>query len=1058
MKRIKPNKRLRRIKKEMVKTSPDRTRLRKLGVLTLVTVGSSALMLGLNPNEAHAATENQNASINFTPKFVKGTSSFQPVSVGAKGGTYDPDGDGEVIQSYKATGNTVVRYNKIGTYSGQQVDAILTLTNKTGTVVNYWFGTNNMSVSLDNNKSWSAGEYKGVDLQIQFVKSGTNTQVDFGSNAVGIAFSDLESSYFYINGTRYDSLNQSMTSRTGVQYWKNLPGGSAKIDRNAVKSNKFILANGTNVPSWALQTPTWQTTMANLRNSYKDSGAVGIYNSSQSNIKLRLEGYAGILDLFYLSDAGITVNPPKPTPQPAPTKKIDYSGSKTTETTLKNSKDPYTYEISVNIKRDDTVSGKGYKIVDTIPDGFVVSNITTNDVGNKYFTQTSVADLNKNRTFTATASKGNVYETNQTVTYRITGTIDSTTAWTKTYLENKAQVIVPPKSSGGGWSNNTKVNIPKRDITFNYIDFDHNDRKLKTSTVFKNIPVGYGIKENFTPVDDITYSPNGKNYKFVEGKNNGKYAKNKTYNSENTANVTTVDLYYRTKWKYYLVHQVNGTNPSVTDKVNPDGALLKIDSGEMFYKTDDAKGYNQISITPQTNLKDSKGRIWLPIESGKVQRKAESDTDTLRENYEHWKLNANIDWIQLDTTKADTHKTPMEARFHVTTNRSYPLVDTSKMPNTTEEEKKAITEANQVNEWYKNLLKSLTYGVNFDNNTTGSKDVYTQKGSLFTDKTISDKEVSVVMKDKTLTDTKLKKDTENKINAKVEISNPEYFEGDPNTKADTTIKTASEKVLTNSDIKDNKINYKNEIRTLYNGNDGKISHYTENFDLTFNPTVNIKTGYYSTSDLSVAYKADTDQEKYKFSKFSMNLAKKMLDGDRKSSSANTVKGYSMDVTNQEVKNEAFDTPKLPDLDTWKTTTAKTPVEYQQVFSDMKSGDLHTETELKTKPSDSKNMLNGGRKYYVPVWADVKPFTATYKTQDDKANKEYLGVNKVEINLERKFNVVAQMYSDYESGTKGKDELYMQPVFTDDKYDSLPKNLNAKDKEWLTSVNDSSVKD
>ncbi len=1056
-------------------------RISKIGLLSAVALTMGVVGTNMHPTIAHGATYQKNATTNLTPKWNKNSSlSIEKAGVERPAMAFS-DESGLRVKVWTKKDSNEVRYKNIATYNGRSVDLKIKIYGLSSNI--YWIGWATNGIGMSIQTDWSEyknkvlyqphnqGAIKNAKVRVDYVYSGTNQSVDLKGGTQALAYSDLEPVWYKSNGINFDSLEQ-IISNTGaynpVITWTDLPGGNAQVDRSALGHDQFKMINGSNVPWNYVDSDAKRIGyQSNILSSYKNSGAVAIYKEPWA--EFNIWGRASVLDLFSISDGNIKVVPRDPVPQPKPTKKIDYNGEKTESTSMVNAKDKFTYEITTHIKKDTIVSGKGYRIEDKIPDGFVVDKIASSGETGRY-SQRSVEETNKSHVFEVQA-KENVFDKDSTITYRLEGHVPANKVKTITRLNNKATVIVPKGSAGGGDSNNTVVNIPRRDITFNYYNFDHNDEKLRASKVYKNIPVGYGIDDKFVPdmkiKDDFNKFPN-KDFNMVNSKNNRtniELSNRPVYDDSNTRNATNIDMYYVTKWKSQVNHYVKGTTFNENTAVNPNGSLLARETDNVYYKYIDGRTVNDFGYHVRNDLRDSKGMPWIPIDTGGTKKVVESDTNNRADlPYEHLTITSKIDWVQLDTVKASKAKMPFEMRYTNKINRAYPLYDTSKMPTETKEQKEVKSYADATNAWYKNLLTGISVKTTAYNNTTGTHG-FTQVDKLITDPANMNGKTSFsrAYKKKSFNDTKLTKDTKNNITVQTELdeSSTNIAKVTAN-KANTNIHTATEQTLTNADIdRTNHLDVQPEIRTLYVGETGKVNSYKEHLTMNFNPKVDIKTGYFTSSDIRLAYKSDTDQEKFHFDNFAYSVPKKLRDGYRKASNANSDLREDMVIKSpmSSIKEPAGEAPHLPDLDSWKKQDYYTSVNYQQRYSDMKSGDLHTTKELAERPSPSTYMLNAGEKYYVPVWADVQPFRGTYENKKFGSTSNYpLGVNQINYKLVKDFNVIAQMYSDQDSKTEKKDELSMQPIFTDSEYDNLPKHLNAKDKSWLTTVDDNSTKD
>lgn len=1085
------------------------TVLKRLGLLSAVTLATLATGAVVNTPHVHAGTYSANPEINLTPKFTPGLSKFVPVNTGdGIDWNYYVD-NGDVKNNFVLVHNkpnTRVKYtNVMQTKEGKWLDMVITIPNaryntpKTQTpVYSLAFGTDHISVSMDTQEYYPINLEKimeGVTIDITEHAEGNavGKLANLGTNKVALAYTDLEPINVKINGQLKPTLYQRVQN-TGafvpVEYWTDVPGsssdaveGKSAVDKNYAKSDLYVMSNGITIPNgyWG-----YTGSFINIYNNWKASGAVAVYGAGKNHFTMDLMGAAPEMDLFYFSEAKVTPYPKpiEPIEQPAPIKRIDYNGELSTDASFTDARDEYTYELSVNTKEDENTSGVGYTLTDSLPKGFKVTSVQAVN-GGEYFTNNSKDDINKTGNFKATANK-NVFDVDHLVKYRITGTIDRDTAWTQTELHNEATATVPKGSRGGGTSNDTTMHIPRRDINFNFYNFDHNDKRVKVAKTYQNIPVGYGITDTFSPVSTTKdlVKESGVDYAdkdFILSKaiDNGLPMNSAPiYNEENTRKATDVNLYYRTKWSADVLHEVVGTKPANTDKINPDGDLIARNSSDFYYKTDDGKSINDLSYLVRTDLKDSSGRAWIPVTQGGTQKAIEG-YPVMRIDYDQLKVTTKIDWIQLDTPKVSETNAQQQYRYTVVINHSYPLYDISKMPDNTDAEKEVKNQANNANYWYKSILDHTN--VNFTDGTSSKPTSSTSDNTILSDivkpNTLSGSVTNKKSKfyaDRASTDTKLskfyKKDDDLKVNAKLAISGTntdwDNYVIPVEDTAQTHIHMASEKVFKNTDLTDTKtgseIKYSSIIRTLYNGTAKNVTDYRENYNMVFNKEYKQKSGYFIPSEMNISYNADTDQQSFTAPRFTYGLPNYLYNGDRKARDKNDDKFVDLEVPNSKVNTAEGLAPKLPDLNSWKKQDFKSDIKYQQEFSDLKNGDLNTLGQLKVKPSTSDITLNGGNNLYIPVWADVKSNKDVLKYKSTKSNNsdtlETTGVNSVSFDLTKTLTVTAQMYSDNESKTKGKDELYMQPIFTDSGYTNLPSNLNAKDKSWLTSATDRTVKD
>jgi hypothetical protein len=111
----------------------------------------------------------------------------------------------------------------------------------------------------------------------------------------------------------------------------------------------------------------------------------------------------------------------------------------------------------------------------------------------------------------------------------------------------------------------------------------------------------------------------------------------------------------------------------------------------------------------------------------------------------------------------------------------------------------------------------------------------------------------------------------------------------------------------------------------------------------------------------------------------------------------------------------------------------------QILVERVTGNLFTRRQVDSGHSKLRNpVVDGGRKFYVPIWHDLGIYELNYETNN-------FGVNLVSIDLVQELEVYAFMYAFIGSETVGLDEILLIPVFPDS---PLPGSLNQAVIEWL----------
>ena len=239
--------------------------------------------------------------------------------------------------------------------------------------------------------------------------------------------------------------------------------------------------------------------------------------------------------------------------------------------------------------------------------------------------------------------------------------------------------------------------------------------------------------------------------------------------------------------------------------------------------------------------------------------------------------------------------------------------------------------------------------------------------------------------------------------------------------------TASEKVLTNSDLKGNKINYTAVVRTVKERKNSAVKEFNENVSYEFNPMLKSKTGYGFSLSLSPIYRNEIGEKAtIKIYSYADNeLIDNYISEVYKAGNSQTE--IKMDQTKDDSKTEAG------------TNTQNMMFEFPHMNVERKTGNLFTDDQKSKKDSNIKyELIDGGRTFYIPIWADLGKYTI-----DTKSNT--FGSNLISLDMSKEADVYAYMYATVGSPTIDKDELLLEPVFPET---SVPNNWLPDEKAWL----------
>lgn len=239
--------------------------------------------------------------------------------------------------------------------------------------------------------------------------------------------------------------------------------------------------------------------------------------------------------------------------------------------------------------------------------------------------------------------------------------------------------------------------------------------------------------------------------------------------------------------------------------------------------------------------------------------------------------------------------------------------------------------------------------------------------------------------------------------------------------------TASEKVLTNNDLNINKINYSAVVRTVKERGNPTVKEFKESIAYDFNPTVKSKTGYGFSLSLYPTYKNEIG-EKVNVEIYSY------ADNGLVDSYINEV--YEAGESQTEIKlDQTRDDSKTEANTNIQTLTFEPP----HMNVERKTGNLFTDGQTSENNSNIKyELVDGGRSFYIPIWADLGEYTI-----DTKSNT--FGSNLISLNMSKKADVYAYMHATINNETSMEDELSLKPVYPDS---SKPEGWTDEELNWL----------
>ncbi|WP_260859155.1 thioester domain-containing protein [Bacillus pumilus] len=110
-----------------------------------------------------------------------------------------------------------------------------------------------------------------------------------------------------------------------------------------------------------------------------------------------------------------------------------------------------------------------------------------------------------------------------------------------------------------------------------------------------------------------------------------------------------------------------------------------------------------------------------------------------------------------------------------------------------------------------------------------------------------------------------------------------------------------------------------------------------------------------------------------------------------------------------------------------------------------TGSLFGDEQVESKDKRiSYDLVDGGRKFYSPIWAEL----GNYET---KIKSKPMGVNLIKAEVTEQLELYASMYAHMDSKTKDLDEVLLKPVYADNPFpNGLPEGWTKKDLDWVMS--------
>jgi len=260
------------------------------------------------------------------------------------------------------------------------------------------------------------------------------------------------------------------------------------------------------------------------------------------------------------------------------------------------------------------------------------------------------------------------------------------------------------------------------------------------------------------------------------------------------------------------------------------------------------------------------------------------------------------------------------------------------------------------------------------------------------------------------------------------LKNPDQVKAETDTTDFSTFGyTASEKILTNADLKNGKLSYGAVSQTEATRKTKAYVEKKESLQFDFEEQRSSKTGYGLPITLEPIYSSEIQDTP--LLSFTLSSPTKLVD-------------TYLDLQYVESKgNVQIPLDRTINQVAKQTTAAitSTKFEFPQISVEEKTGALYTQEQVKNPTKKIANkLLDGGRKLYLPIWAEKGDYNLTLQSN-------VIGRNFIQVSMNQTLSVYANMYATIDSKTKKEDELLLTPVYPDT---TVPKGWSKAEITWL----------
>ena len=240
---------------------------------------------------------------------------------------------------------------------------------------------------------------------------------------------------------------------------------------------------------------------------------------------------------------------------------------------------------------------------------------------------------------------------------------------------------------------------------------------------------------------------------------------------------------------------------------------------------------------------------------------------------------------------------------------------------------------------------------------------------------------------------------------------------------------ASEKTIKASSSNGKELSYKGVVMTEKTPTTGKVYYETLNF-----PLVKIekkKTGYGFERKVNLHYENEIGGS-IKPS-FDFEVPTRLVDSYLTYTKTGDRSLITMEQTKATNKKQG------------KTSVYDLVYELPHINVERHTGSLFGDDQVESKDKRiSYDLVDGGRKFYSPIWAELGKY-------DTKIKSKQMGVNLIKTEVTEQLELYASMYAHMDSKTIDQDEVLLKPVYADNPFpNGLPEGWTKKDLDWVMS--------